>query len=93
MTRYASQCLDCVEALHKKGILHGDLRALNFIIDKNKVYIIDFGLSKILDQNDPESKELLNEEMSLIKKEFNRWETPKKQTKACDDNEFLMPTV
>ena len=72
MTQYASQCLDCVEALHKKWILHGDLRARNFIIDKNKVYIIDFGLSKILDLNDPESKELLDEEMNLIRKEFNR---------------------
>jgi TP53 regulating kinase-like protein len=32
--------------LHKNGIMHGDLTTSNFIASKNKIYIVDFGLSQ-----------------------------------------------
>jgi TP53 regulating kinase-like protein len=32
--------------LHKNGIMHGDLTTSNFIMDGDKVYTIDFGLSQ-----------------------------------------------
>jgi TP53 regulating kinase-like protein len=32
--------------LHKNGIMHGDLTTSNFIMDGNKVYVIDFGLAQ-----------------------------------------------
>jgi TP53 regulating kinase-like protein len=32
--------------LHKNGIMHGDLTTSNFIMDKNKVYTLDFGLAQ-----------------------------------------------
>ncbi|MFY9300751.1 MAG: KEOPS complex kinase/ATPase Bud32 [Candidatus Nitrosotenuis sp.] len=32
--------------LHKNGIMHGDLTTSNFIMDKNKVYALDFGLAQ-----------------------------------------------
>lgn len=32
--------------LHKNGILHGDLTTSNFIVSKNKIYAVDFGLSQ-----------------------------------------------
>ncbi len=35
-----------VGLMHKNGIMHGDLTTSNFILFKNKVYIIDFGLSQ-----------------------------------------------
>ena len=35
-----------VGTLHKNGFMHGDLTTSNFILFKNKVYIIDFGLSQ-----------------------------------------------
>ena len=35
-----------VGLLHKNGIMHGDLTTSNFILYKNKVYVIDFGLSQ-----------------------------------------------
>ena len=36
-----------VGILHKNGVMHGDLTTSNFILFKNDVYIIDFGLSQI----------------------------------------------
>lgn len=35
-----------VGVLHKNGIMHGDLTTSNFILSKNNVYVIDFGLSQ-----------------------------------------------
>lgn len=35
-----------VGLLHKNGIMHGDLTTSNFILSKNIVYVIDFGLSQ-----------------------------------------------
>jgi len=36
-----------VGILHKNGVMHGDLTTSNFILFKNDIYIIDFGLSQI----------------------------------------------
>jgi len=36
-----------VGALHKNGIMHGDLTTSNFILFRNIVFVIDFGLSQI----------------------------------------------
>jgi TP53 regulating kinase and related kinases len=35
-----------VGIMHKNGIMHGDLTTSNFIFFKNKLYVIDFGLSQ-----------------------------------------------
>jgi TP53 regulating kinase-like protein len=35
-----------VGTMHKNGVMHGDLTTSNFILSKNKVYVIDFGLSQ-----------------------------------------------
>jgi len=35
-----------VGMMHKNGIMHGDLTTSNFIYYKNKVFVIDFGLSQ-----------------------------------------------
>ena len=35
-----------VGTMHKNGIMHGDLTTSNFILFKNKLYVIDFGLSQ-----------------------------------------------
>ena len=32
--------------LHKNGIMHGDLTTSNFILFKNTIFVIDFGLSQ-----------------------------------------------
>lgn len=35
-----------IRAIHAHGILHGDIKADNFVMTKDKVYVIDFGFSK-----------------------------------------------
>ncbi len=35
-----------VGMLHKNGVMHGDLTTSNFILSKNTVFMIDFGLSQ-----------------------------------------------
>ncbi|KAH0795708.1 CK1 family protein kinase [Histomonas meleagridis] len=46
----ADQMISCVEFLHRKKIIHRDIKPDNFMIgthkNKNQVHIIDFGLSK-----------------------------------------------
>ena len=42
----SKQIGNLVGILHKNGVMHGDLTTSNFILFKNKVYVIDFGLSQ-----------------------------------------------
>ena len=61
-------CLERVKQLHAWNILHGDLRAWNFIVQfqpEIKVFVIDFGRSKILDK-DAETHEKKKFEESLV---------------------------
>ena len=45
----AIQCLERLESIHSKGIIHCDIKPENFVIgskDKRFIYLLDFGLSK-----------------------------------------------
>ena len=45
----AIQCLDRLEYIHSKDVIHQDIKPFNFIFgrnDPNVIYLIDFGLSK-----------------------------------------------
>ncbi|MDH3618450.1 MAG: KEOPS complex kinase/ATPase Bud32 [Nitrosopumilus sp.] len=64
-----------VGLLHKNGIMHGDLTTSNFILFKNKVYIIDFGLSQKTIKSEDHAvdlrliKEILNSAHASIMKQ------------------------
>ena len=55
-----------VGTLHNNGIMHGDLTTSNFIYSKNKIFLIDFGLSIKTDKPEDHAvdlrlfKEILN---------------------------------
>ena len=42
----AIELIDILHQIHDRGIVHRDLKPENFLIKNNKVFIIDFGLSK-----------------------------------------------
>ena len=64
-----------VGTMHKNGVMHGDLTTSNFIISKEKVFVLDFGLA--IKTNKPEDhavdlrlfKEILNSAHAKITKE------------------------
>jgi len=68
----SKQIGNLVGLMHKNGIMHGDLTTSNFILFKNKVYVIDFGLSqKTIKQEDQAVdlrliKEILNSAHATI---------------------------
>ena len=54
------------------GVLHGDIRASNFIIqENNQCIIIDFGFSQIFEQINEKEKQLLDIEMDTLKQLLN----------------------
>jgi hypothetical protein len=64
-----SYCMDTIKEFHKKGILHGDIRAPNFIFKDNSAFIIDFGFSLIVKNNEL-SNHHFQEEIDTLNKLF-----------------------
>ena len=60
--------------MHKNGIMHGDLTTSNFIISKNKIFLIDFGLASKTTKPEDHAvdlrlfKEILNSQHAEIMK-------------------------
>lgn len=69
-----------VGTLHKNGIMHGDLTTSNFIVMKDKVFVIDFGLAQKTSRVEDHAidlrllKEILNSaHANIMEKSWNKF--------------------
>ena len=66
IVKICSEIGQIVGTMHKNGIMHGDLTTSNFILDKQKLFLIDFGLASRTEKPDDHAvdlrlfKEILN---------------------------------
>ena len=51
IVKICSEIGKTVGIMHKNGIMHGDLTTSNFIVEKKKLFLIDFGLAKRIDRS------------------------------------------
>ena len=82
-----------VGTMHKNGIMHGDLTTSNFIINKKKLFLIDFGLASRTEKPDDHAvdlrlfKEILNSAHAKVMekswKNFQKGYSKSVGTKYC----------
>jgi|TARA_B100001750_G_scaffold28508_1_gene18931 TP53 regulating kinase-like protein len=82
-----------VGLMHKNGIMHGDLTTSNFIVDKKKLFLIDFGLASRTEKPDDHAvdlrlfKEILNSAHAKVMekswKNFQKGYSKSVGTKYC----------
>ena len=49
--QYWKEMLLCVQAVHKQGIVHSDLKPANFLLVKGQLKLIDFGIANAIQDN------------------------------------------
>ncbi|MEK6824015.1 MAG: KEOPS complex kinase/ATPase Bud32 [Nanoarchaeota archaeon] len=64
---------ESVAKLHKNDIIHGDLTTSNMILQKEKIYFIDFGLGYISRKTEDKAVDLYLLKQALEAKHFTHW--------------------
>lgn len=65
---------EIIAKLHKKDIIHGDLTTSNMILKKDKIYVIDFGLSFISKRIEDKAVDLHLIKQALEAKHWKKYE-------------------
>ena len=93
IVKICSEIGKTVGIMHKNGIMHGDLTTSNFIIEKKKLFLIDFGLANRTEKPDDHAidlrlfKEILNSAHAKVMekswKNFQKGYSKSVGTKYC----------
>ena len=93
IVKICSEIGKTVGIMHKNGIMHGDLTTSNFIVEKKKLFLIDFGLANRTEKPDDHAidlrlfKEILNSAHAKVMekswKNFQKGYSKSVGTKYC----------
>eukprot|EP01104_Vermistella_antarctica_P009497 TRINITY_DN2445_c0_g1_i2.p1 TRINITY_DN2445_c0_g1~~TRINITY_DN2445_c0_g1_i2.p1 ORF type:complete len:367 (-),score=43.04 TRINITY_DN2445_c0_g1_i2:1439-2386(-) len=74
----ASGAVTALRRVHKLGVLHGDIRLSNFTVDRGRVFVIDFGFSKVVEGDDTAGLKKMRLEVKELQKLLKESNTSEK---------------
>lgn len=48
---YALLCIEILKSIHSRGVLYVDVKPEHFVVQEDKLYLVDYGSSRLLNKN------------------------------------------